>query len=52
MGKETYRVTKGTCEQSEELGPNSFPKTCMKVELKKENWPRKTNKGGKQWNRK
>jgi hypothetical protein len=37
VGKETYCRTKGACEQFEKLGPNSFPKSCMKLELKETN---------------
>jgi hypothetical protein len=50
MGREIYCRTKGACKQFDELGPNSFPKSCMKLELKETSWCQKIDKGGKQWN--
>ncbi len=37
VGRETYRRTKEACEQSKKPGPNSFPKTCLRIESKKAN---------------
>ncbi len=34
MGRTTCQCTKRPYEQSKKLGPQSFPKACMKVKLK------------------
>jgi hypothetical protein len=39
MGSETYRCTKGAFEHSRKLGPKSFSKTFMRVELKETSHP-------------